>query len=74
MKKRMNLKIQGMECPNCAMILERIEDRLDGVLFAEASYRKEQMVVEYDDTQVSEAQIQAEIQRMGYQVAGVSTN
>ena len=69
MTKRITMKIQGMECPNCAMILERIEDKLNGVLLAEASYHKAQLVVEFNEAQVSEAQIQAEVQRMGYAVA-----
>jgi copper chaperone CopZ len=68
MAKRITLKIEGMECPNCAMILERIEDKLDGVLMAEASYHKAQMVVEYNETQVSEEQIKAEVVRLGYAV------
>jgi P-type Cu+ transporter len=68
MTRRITLKIQGMECPNCAMALEGIEDSLKGILSAEASYRKAQMVVEYNDTQVSEAQIHAAVKRLGYQV------
>ena len=56
--------------PSCAMILERIEDKLPGVLMAEASYHKAQMVVEFEETQVSEAQIQEVVRRMGYEVAG----
>lgn len=71
MAKRVTLKIEGMECPNCAMILERIEDKLHGVLLAEASYHKAQMVVEYDEAQVSEEKITAEVQRMGYGVAEI---
>jgi copper chaperone CopZ len=71
MAKRITLKIHGMECPNCAMILEGIEDKLKGVTFAEASYRKEQMVVEYNENQVDEAQIQAEVQRLGYEVVSI---
>ena len=68
MTKKITLKISGMECPNCAMILERIEDKLKGVVMAEASYHKEQMVVEYNEAQLTEEQIKAEVQRMGYQV------
>lgn len=64
------LKISGMECPNCAMNLERIEDTLPGVLLAEASYHKGQMVVEFDETRVSEAQIHEAVRRMGDKVAG----
>lgn len=71
MKKRITLKIDDMQCPNCTMILERIEDTLAGVLFAEGSYRKGQLVVEYDEAQLSEAQILEEVRRMGYQPGGL---
>jgi copper chaperone CopZ len=56
-----------MECPNCALILESLEDRLPGVQRAEASYRKSQMVVEYDESRLTLDQIRAEIQRLGYE-------
>jgi copper chaperone CopZ len=50
------------------MILERIEDKLNGVIMAEASYHKAQMVVEYDESRVTEEQIKAEVMKMGYKV------
>lgn len=52
------------------MNLERIEDTLPGVLLAEASYHKGQMVVEFDETRVSEEQIHEAVRRMGYEVTG----
>ncbi len=69
MAKKITLSIEGMECPNCAMILERIEDKLEGVLMAEASYHKSRLVVEFDEAQVSEAEIRAEVERLGYKTA-----
>ncbi|MFA5835558.1 MAG: heavy metal-associated domain-containing protein [Bellilinea sp.] len=71
MATKVTLKIAGMECPNCSLNLERIEDKLKGVVFAEASYRKQQMVVEYDDAVLTLEQIKAEVKRLGYKVAGV---
>jgi copper chaperone CopZ len=71
MTQKITLKISGMECPNCSMNLERIEDKLKGVLFAEASYRKQQMVLEYDEKLLTLDQIKAEVKRLGYEVAGV---
>ena len=71
MTTKVTLKISGMECPNCSMNLERIEDKLKGVLLAEASYRKEQMVLEYDEKLLTLEQIKAEVKRLGYEVAGV---
>lgn len=67
MAKRIMLTIEGMECPNCAMKLERMEDTLEGVVLAEASYRKAQLIVEFNEEKVSETQIRAEVRRLGYQ-------
>jgi copper chaperone CopZ len=67
MKKKITLQIQGMECPNCAMKLESMEDRLEGILRAEASYHKALLTVEYLDELISEAAIRTEIERLGYQ-------
>jgi copper chaperone CopZ len=72
LKKKIILKIEDMHCSNCVMILERIEDKLDGVLTAEASYHKGQMVVEYDEDKLEVEQIKAEILRMGYHVSGIT--
>ena len=71
MAKRIRLSILGMECPNCAMTLEGIED-LRGVIEAEASYRKAQMTVAYNETVLQEADIVAAVERLGYQVESVS--
>jgi copper chaperone CopZ len=61
-------RIPDMQCPNCAMILEGIEDHLDGIKQISASYHKLQMVVEYDETRVSEEQIIAAVKKKGYQI------
>lgn len=72
MTQRITMKIKGMQCSNCPMILERIEDKLHGVVKAEASYHKAQMIVEYNETQVTEDLIKAEVQRMGYEVIAIN--
>lgn len=71
MTQRITMKIKGMECPNCSMILERIEDKLHGVVKAEASYHKAQMIVEFNEAIVTEDLIKVEVQRMGYEVTAV---
>ena len=63
--------IQGMECPNCAMRLESLEDRLEGIRDIEASYHKGTLKIEYDESKLSDAQIAEEVKRLGYQVSGV---
>jgi copper chaperone CopZ len=60
-------RVEGMHCSNCAMNIEGIEDDLPGVRQVCASYQKGQMVVEFDETRVSEAQILAAAEKRGYQ-------
>jgi copper chaperone CopZ len=60
--------ITNMECPNCAMILESIEDDLPGIRRIDASYARGQMTVEFDENKVSESQVLDEIKRKGYRI------
>ena len=60
-------RVPDMHCSACVMRLEGIEDELKGIQRITASYRKQQMEVEYDDTQVTEQQIIAAAQKHGYQ-------
>lgn len=69
MTTTIKIKIKGMECPNCAMRLEQLEDTLKGVLMVEASYRKAEMVVQYNDSEVTLEQIKTEVRRLGYEAA-----
>jgi len=49
------------------MKLESIEDELTGIKEINASYHKQQMIVEYDETQISAEQIIAAAKKKGYQ-------
>ena len=60
-------RVEGMHCSNCAMNIEGIEDDLPGIKQVSASYQKGQMVVEFDEAKVSEAQILAALEKRGYQ-------
>ena len=68
MVKQQIFRVTDMQCSNCAMHLEGLEDDLPGVKRVQASYKKQQMEVEYDDATVSADQIVAAIQRLGYTV------
>ena len=59
-------KIPDMTCSNCAMKLELLEDSLDGVKEINASYHRLEMVIEYDESRLSEEQIIAAVKKKGY--------
>jgi copper chaperone CopZ len=59
-------RITDMHCSNCAMEIESLEDELDGVRSISVSYRKGQMVVEYDETRLSDEAILLAVKKQGY--------
>lgn len=63
---RKTFSVPDMHCSNCSMKLEGIEDILDGIKEINASYHKQQMIVEFDETKVSEEQIIAAAKKKGY--------
>ncbi|MBN2393175.1 MAG: heavy-metal-associated domain-containing protein [Anaerolineae bacterium] len=58
--------VPDMHCPSCVMRLEGLEDELPGIRHIAASYRKQRLEVEYDETAVGEAQIVAAAEALGY--------
>jgi copper chaperone CopZ len=63
---RIKFQITDMHCPNCAMHLDALEDELPGVKSASASYAKGTLVVEYDESKITEALIRDAVREKGY--------
>lgn len=59
-------RVPDMHCTACMMRLESIEDDLPGVKRVTASYRKQLMEVEYDESQITESEIVHAAHRRGY--------
>jgi copper chaperone len=63
---KITMCVPDMHCPNCSMHLECLEDELPGVKRINASYKKQSMEVEFDETRLSLAQIIAAANAKGY--------
>lgn len=59
-------QVRDMHCSNCVMTLESLEDELPGVRSIRASYRKGEMMVEFDETQISVEAILRAVKQAGY--------
>ncbi len=59
-------RITNMECPMCALKLEGLEDDLPGVRHASASYRRQSLEIEFDETRLTETEVRAAIEALGY--------
>lgn len=62
-------QVSDMHCSNCAMKIESLEDELPGVKSISASYARGRVVVEFDEAQVTLAEIVEGVKRKGYTVS-----
>jgi len=65
--KKQTFSVPDMHCSNCSMKLESLEDTLNGVKEINASYHKQQMIVEYDETKLTAEEIITAAKKKGYQ-------
>ncbi len=62
------LRIDGMDCPTCATVIEHALQRTDGVLEASVSYAAERLRLEFDSEKIGRSGIVRRIQALGYAV------
>lgn len=63
-----NLRVDGMDCPTCATVIEHALQRTDGVLEASVSYAAERLRLEFDSEKIQHSAIIERIQALGYAV------
>ena len=59
-------QVQGMHCVGCAMTVDGAVEDLPGVRSATTNFARQVIDVEYDEQQVSSAQIMSAIEEAGY--------
>lgn len=59
-------RVTGMECSNCAMRIEGLEDELPGVQSVSVSYARGQAVVEHDARRFQPEAFLAAVEKLGY--------
>lgn len=66
------LKIEGMHCTSCSMVIDMDLEDLPGVCNCKTSYAKAETEVEYDPEKVTEEQILQTIKKSGYEAVDSS--
>ncbi len=64
MSEKLKLKVEGMDCAGCALDLETILLRMDGIISAKANSREGNVTIEYDPKEINEKQVVSAITRM----------
>ncbi|MCJ7569657.1 MAG: cadmium-translocating P-type ATPase, partial [Anaerolineales bacterium] len=60
--------VEGMDCSDCALVLEHSLERIEGVLDANVSYTAQTVHVEFDTRHTNRRAIERRIQQLGYRV------
>ena len=58
--------VVDMECMDCAMRLEGLEDDLPGVTKVEANFQNQKITVKYDESRINDFQIIEAVRLLGY--------
>ena len=66
------LHLEGLDCPDCALKLEKGVGRLPGVLWVSTNYASSRMSVEYEPDKIAEPAIAKRVRDMGYGVREVA--
>lgn len=61
-----DFQVSNMDCANCAMRLQGLEDDLPGVVEVRASYLTQIMSVKFDRKRIKEWQIIEAVRMLGY--------
>jgi Zn2+/Cd2+-exporting ATPase len=62
------IPIHGMDCSDCALVVEHSLGRMDGVLTAQVNYAAKKLWIEYDTRALTHRGIEHRIQSLGYEI------
>lgn len=60
------LKIEGMHCTSCAMVIDMDLEDLEGIKSAKTSYAKAETEIEFDPDKINLEKITESIKKSGY--------
>ena len=63
---KVDLKLSGMSCASCAQRIEKVLNKLDGVIKATVNFATEVATVEFNSADVTVAEIKRAVQNAGY--------
>lgn len=63
------LPILGMDCPACALTIEKRLAKMEGVKGAKVDYMTQNVAVTYDPNKIGIPEIEKAIEELGYRIA-----
>lgn len=65
-KESILLKIKGMHCAACAVLINKILSKQEGIISASANFGSERLILEYDTKKISLDKIKGLVKKLGY--------
>ena len=66
---KVTARLEQLSCPDCANMIARVAGKIKGVSEAEVRYTTNKLLVRFDDSLTSWAEIEKAVAKLGYQVA-----
>lgn len=66
--RHLQLSVEGMDCSDCALVIEHAIGRMPGVLNLSVDYPQEEIWIEFDSRQVTKSEVESQIRKLGYDV------
>ena len=67
--KKVTLKLNGMHCSSCSLLIDAALEELPGVKSAKTSYAQQQVEVEFNPKQIQIPQLVSAVKSEGYEAA-----
>lgn len=62
------IDIEGMDCSDCALVIEHSVGRIDGVMSVAVNYAAQKMRLEYDARKTDRKAVEKRVRSLGYQI------
>ncbi|MBW3020611.1 cation transporter [Candidatus Woesearchaeota archaeon] len=66
--KKVNIKIKGMHCPSCEILIQDILEETEGVKKAKVSLKTNSAEIEFDEKEVQLDYLKSLIRQEGYKI------
>jgi P-type Cu+ transporter len=66
--KKVVLKVKGMHCASCSVLIDKLVGKQPGVTSVKTSYGAEKTAIEFDETKITLEQIDAFVNKLGYDI------
>ncbi|MFH1065472.1 MAG: heavy-metal-associated domain-containing protein [Nanoarchaeota archaeon] len=64
--KNIKLKVNGMHCQSCGILIKDVLEETEGIFTASADLKKKKVSVLFNDEKISTEQIRKKIEELGY--------